>query len=513
MSISAFSILMILVILLIAYLHFMQGFFSATISAIYAVLATALAISTHESVVEKYLGGRMADSAHAMMLISCFVVFYFVPRIITDSFVPGNLRLPPTLDKIGAGVMGLIVGVFGAGILSLAAESLPFPASILGYSLYDSEDKEVRVPQGGRTLDRTLYGAMLEDSYAEAEQAKHRMVMIVPADVIALELTRKLSDGGSLAGSQSLSKIHPDWIQELYGQRAGMQPTVRHVLLSLPDRQKKDATIMGVYSIVKPIPSHEGDYDTFVKRKLTPLGPKPSSVPIVVRVAFDFAAADAAGGTFIRISPGSVRLVLPHKDPGTGEVKPTDYYPTGTLYFGTENFVQPVFFANRPDDYLFIAPRPPDAYDPTKTQSVADFVFEVSPKDIPAPDDKGVSKMPAESFVEVKRLVRTDLSGMEMKQQRAVYGSRREDGPGLPGDYPQGGCRHRLRGLGQEVRRKAPHGGRGPRCGRARGIHAGARGQRHDRPARPGAGSYSACGRRSAVRPFNHEEFSHGQVL
>src|SRR5437868_6980415 len=116
-----FAVFLILVIGVVAFFHFTQGFFSATISAILAAVAALLAVSYHEVIVEKFLGGMMANYAHAMVLLILFALIYLIPRLAFDSLVPGNLRLPAMVDKVGAGVMGLVAGLFAAGVVALAA--------------------------------------------------------------------------------------------------------------------------------------------------------------------------------------------------------------------------------------------------------------------------------------------------------------------------------------------------------------------------------------------------------
>src|SRR5258708_6850845 len=118
----------------IVFFHYLQGFFSSTLSAIFAVIAAVLAFSYHETIVETYLGGRMADYAHALVLLVLFATIYLVLRIIFDSAISGNVRMPVTIDKVGAVVMGVIAGVFATGIVAIAAEEMPFTGSIPRYA-------------------------------------------------------------------------------------------------------------------------------------------------------------------------------------------------------------------------------------------------------------------------------------------------------------------------------------------------------------------------------------------
>src|SRR5688572_30020635 len=104
MSVSIFSIIIALIVLAIAFIHYLQGFFSSTISAILAIIAAVLALSYHEVIVHSLLGGKMADTAHAMVLLVLFAALYMIPRTIFDKLVPGAVRVPDIADKVGGAV-------------------------------------------------------------------------------------------------------------------------------------------------------------------------------------------------------------------------------------------------------------------------------------------------------------------------------------------------------------------------------------------------------------------------
>src|SRR3954470_22213085 len=102
-----FSLFVIVFVGIIAYWHYLQGFFSAAISAILAIIAALVALGYQEEVVN-LLGGKFSDQAHAMVLVALFAVTYLVLRVIFDKAIPGNVRFPVLLDRIGAPIMGII---------------------------------------------------------------------------------------------------------------------------------------------------------------------------------------------------------------------------------------------------------------------------------------------------------------------------------------------------------------------------------------------------------------------
>src|SRR3954466_7768341 len=100
------SIVILIMVGGIAYLHYVTGFFSATLSAIAAVFSAAIAVSYQETVVESFLGGKMVDYANAAVTVALYIVTYIVLRQLFDRLVPGNVRVPVMVDRIGAVAMG-----------------------------------------------------------------------------------------------------------------------------------------------------------------------------------------------------------------------------------------------------------------------------------------------------------------------------------------------------------------------------------------------------------------------
>src|SRR5438270_4184948 len=117
-----FSILVILAVAAITFVHYLQGFFSATISAILAIFAAILAFSLHEQIAEAFLikNAIIPTMADAVTLIALFALFYVILRVIFDKAVPGNLQIPAGIDKVGGAVMGIVAAIFATGIFAIA---------------------------------------------------------------------------------------------------------------------------------------------------------------------------------------------------------------------------------------------------------------------------------------------------------------------------------------------------------------------------------------------------------
>jgi hypothetical protein len=384
-----FSLVIILFIGIITFFHYVQGFFSATISAMIAVLAAVMAVSYDETVVNTLLKGKMADSAHGLVLCMIFAVVYMVLRVIFDMAIPGNVRVPSTVDKAGSILMGLVAGVFTTGIFAIAVQTLPFDPGIsfMGYSRYTLRDNpQVTVPMLGQFQDSAIYNQMQDTAMTPDKQKG----MLVPVDDWVLATVYHLSDGGSLSGDRTLASIHPDYLQELFGQRVGIQTGARHAALQFPGTSVID--ISGLYS-VPTLPVVDGQNKELRPAGYTPLYKnvvKPSADQriLVARIKVNSNATDDEDHIF-RFSCGSIHLV---GKVGDGY---KDYYPIGTLYNAR------TVLLNMPDDFLFV-----------KEGDSFDAVFVVDQSLLAG---KTTIKVAPETFISVKRFANIDLSGMAVK--------------------------------------------------------------------------------------------------
>jgi hypothetical protein len=396
------SIVIIAVVLGIAYFHYAQGLFGATISATVAIIAAALAIGYHENVVNALLGGAIGDYANAGALVAIFALVYVVCRVITDKAIPGNVRLPLMVDRVGGAAMGLVAGIFTAGIVALTAQALPFGPAVGGHARYVIEGaREVTVTPSGasRAVDMEVIGQLDEDTFVEEKKKK----LIIPADDWVLGFVQKLSDGGSLAGARTLNAIHPDYVDELFAQRLGIQVGARRTAFNGSGKAQVSVPEDGVFVVTQDLTKTQIDAELneLHLREVAWTRKPPNDTQLVLRVMFTKEAADDDGN--VRISPASVRLVADGKN----------YFPVGTLENG-------VLYSNKVDDFLFINVKGADGG--------ADFVFFVDPNDVivggaGAVNSKEAAKADAKDaaagaakvkdgvFVEVKRLAKINLGG------------------------------------------------------------------------------------------------------
>src|SRR5437764_3803179 len=222
------SIVTLILVGLIAYFHYLQGLLSGLISAVLALVAAAVAITFYEPLAEMLSGGKFNDTAQGICLIALFAVVYLVGRLLFDKLVPGNIRLPHIVDGVGGAVGGLIAGLFAMGIVAIALQTMPFGPSIAGYARYplaSEREKVLSIPGGenNRQVDRTLIDQLKNDNIDKDSQS-----LLIPVDDLVLGFARHQSNGGALAAEKPFASVHPDLLQELFGQRLGIESGAKH---------------------------------------------------------------------------------------------------------------------------------------------------------------------------------------------------------------------------------------------------------------------------------------------
>jgi hypothetical protein len=389
------SVICILLVLVVAFFHYLQGFLSATVSAILTAISVLVAFTLYEPLVTALSPGKFADTAHGMMLVALFAITYLILRILFDKLIPGNVRVPAIVDKVGGGVMGFVVGCLAVGLLAVAAQSLPFGPSIGGYARYPVKD-EISLPvslSASQSGDRVVYDEFAPRSF-DHETAHDSLIL--PVDDMVIGFVSKASEG-SAAGAQPFERIHPNYLQELYGQRIGMEQGAKR---SAQKIQGSDvAELAGVYYMSGDIPQIDGEFEAIRRRgddKLPrKLDRQADQVPLVIRIVFKIDAADQ--DRRVRISTGAVRLV--------GKVGPDEYrqyHPIGTVEAGRTLVV------NKPDDFLFIP-----------ENKAADFLFLVDSQVLGVGTLPGQIPSSSELFVEAKRYARFPLAGANIEQLKA----------------------------------------------------------------------------------------------
>jgi hypothetical protein len=397
-----FSIIVIVFIGIIAYWHYLQGFFSAAISAVLAIISALIALGYHEQLVG-LVAGKLNDQATAISLVCLFAITYLVLRVLFDAAIPGNVRFPVMLDRIGAPIMGIFAGIFAVGVLAIAAQTLPFGPSIAGYQRYPVNfDKPLIIYMKGKQSDAdAVYDEIDGEKFLNDEASG----LWVGVDDIVLNVMKKVSaEDGPLSRGVSFGAVHPDFLQELYGQRTGLQAAASRTV-NPGKTSVQSVHILGPVMQVDPERWNIGGSNVGVRGKGAnppppPLDPQRTpaegKVHLVVRTHFSREDADKKT-SMIPLSAANVRLVAKSTESSPPRFK--NYFPIGTLEGGR------ILYINAPDDYMFV---PGD--------KSADFVFEVDEDGVFTAADSSDKSAPRRIapgvFLEVKRLARVSLAGM-----------------------------------------------------------------------------------------------------
>lgn len=386
-----FAFILIVLVAVVTYFHYIQGMFSATLSAICAVFAAVIAFGFHEVLVDMLLAGRAADYAHALMLVALFAAVYTVLRLAFDGFIPGNIHLPLYLDRIGAAAMGLVAALFCTGVFAVAAQLLPFGPSIGGYARQNiAGARQVTVALPGQASREEIY--VNDELTDDAIDPSREKGLLLPVDDLLVGLVGKLSDNGSLAGSAALHDVHPDYLLQLFGQRLGIQAGAKRVAYNSAAGQQ--VGVDGVFRLREAVQT-QGEMKQLKDLNLPPTikAAGDEELLLVVRTSIDTGNAGDNSDRKVRLSLASVRL---NAVDASGRHK--NYWPIGTLEDGNTLFV------SRPDDFLIMPP----------AKQKVDLVFKVPAADVlqdPGALRGGQAQIAAGSFIEVKRMGRVDLGG------------------------------------------------------------------------------------------------------
>src|SRR5206468_1493782 len=122
-----------------------------------------------------------------------------------------------------------------------------------------------------------------------------------------------MSNSGSLAGSRTLRSVHPNYADELFAQRLGIEVGAKRTALNLPDKSPQiSVPEPGVFRIDDDLNKNkmvvDGELPGLHQRAIDTIKPDDPAykMQLVVRVKFEQNAADA--DRLVRVSPGSVRL-------------------------------------------------------------------------------------------------------------------------------------------------------------------------------------------------------------
>ncbi|MFW6336091.1 MAG: hypothetical protein ACOC3G_03070 [Phycisphaeraceae bacterium] len=123
-------------VLVMGYLWFVYGLFSAFLHLIVVICAGALALAIWEPLTYRLLLGINAHLAWSAGLLAPFGILLLLGRLLVNKVVPEDLGFPLLVHNLGGAVCGLLSGILTAGLLLIGIGFLPLPLSIMGYEPY-----------------------------------------------------------------------------------------------------------------------------------------------------------------------------------------------------------------------------------------------------------------------------------------------------------------------------------------------------------------------------------------
>lgn len=202
----------------IALFYYSQGAFNAFMVLIFSVLAGTVAFELYEWLFRIGAAPFLPEFGHALCFAGLFVATLVLLQWLARQFIKGDVVLAPTLDHVLGAAFGFAIGVVTVGTGLLAAQMLPLPASLLGYQRVQLVRADT-----GEPLGEDLHRLAPSDVRIE------RSNLWLNPDGVAFRTAAALS-AFTLSGQRPLRSIHPDLPEELFWQRAGVQPESRHVV-------------------------------------------------------------------------------------------------------------------------------------------------------------------------------------------------------------------------------------------------------------------------------------------
>jgi len=196
---------------MIAYLHAIQGLFSALIACVLSILSLCVAFAGFEYVGHMgWLANWRPDFAMPIAFMGLFLGTLLGTRVIADKLIRRACLLPMIVDRVGGGVFGVMVGMIITGSLAIALQMIPFGGTILGYARYKAPPPPLQ--PGVEELP--------EDN---REQDDEDEIFLNP-DRFVIRLASMMGSG-VFSGQRDWYDTHPDFIQEI----GWSQATIRRI--------------------------------------------------------------------------------------------------------------------------------------------------------------------------------------------------------------------------------------------------------------------------------------------
>ena len=250
---------------------------------------------------------------------------------------------------------------------------------------------------------------MVFDELKNDDFDKDQPGLILPVDDIVVGFAKQLSNGGSLAGDSRSSRFTRTSLQEMFGQRLGIETGAKHTAFSKSGQaaEVKQVTYLTQQTLPKTASEIKGI------REPLPAGDKltasPGKVLVAITVMFKLDATDADKKVAWAPVPCASS---PSRATGGSTTTPLGtVQPVGNTWHA---------WVNRPDDYLFIEAASGD-HGATSCSRSTRRSSSRRPTPSPSPATPGGKSGGVDAytfedgtFLEVKRLTKISLDGVRV---------------------------------------------------------------------------------------------------
>lgn len=284
------SLIMIAMVLIIAYLQSIKGFFSAMISMLVVIISGAIAFGVWEPVAYLLLDNITDDSmvqvAWGAALVAPFALCVVLLTALTNALIRNNVKCDNVTNWVGGALCGLVTAVLSVGIAAISiANTRQGQDAMLGYQNIEWDTSGSIVSKGG---------------------------LMFPVDKITEQFYGFLSEH-AMSSDTPLAVWRPRLAD--YGQALNLQPgpdvAVKFTV------KPKDITIVGRYTVGQTDPQAQAkDLIGDNKPVYTPDGTKleGTASAYVEGYLLNFNAGAREKTGQISIAPGQFMLVLRSAD-------------------------------------------------------------------------------------------------------------------------------------------------------------------------------------------------------
>ena len=160
-------------------------------------------------------------AADALALWAIFCVVFLGLRVLAETFLKNEPAFPSLADSLGGAVLGFAAGYLAVGLCLVLVQMLPMPPSILGYSPFQYDGKNIMVTEGDRLWLRwdrgtlALFGWLSANSLGSKEHLlfnRYGELYPPPRD----DSGEAPAPGKGTEAPRPAAKAHPDADDMLY---------------------------------------------------------------------------------------------------------------------------------------------------------------------------------------------------------------------------------------------------------------------------------------------------------